>query len=661
MANIHSLRVSKAAIAVGAAFLILAAAFNGLDLYRTLFYSTDQFDHVSYNVARFACVVFLLLVEFALGQAPLYLLRKRGPEVLLAPEEEIAISVLSGSAILRAIMLLLGFAGLYYWWLIAVGGTIAVIAGWDRFALLWRSFTTARFNALRECNWFERIAAAGLIAALFFGAFEVVLEKLILPNGPRGTGDFYSHYYPYMQLAVAKHNIWPNDVWYHFFVSKTFGEEFFAILVSGPLGVQVASCSMFFAALLIMFCFVDRATRDPLVALAATAATATGFIWTVDYTLGFGYWADFPKEHVITAVLWFGCIWVSWRARLVSRQDLPYWGVLTALVFSGLILARVQFAVIAVIFLFAMLVWSILSRRRELALAYACQIGAVVVTAVFVLGLNYLVIGMAEMTPFRPFWSFADQERFAHWASPFLMLLLQLGSSTGMGSFRLSDVHLLPLQTLLIVFRLDRAAPFMGPAGATFIIVLGFALLGLIKAKDAERGGPFGSPGLDANARCLRLGASGQQIKLDRRSGSTCFVCSRSSLWRHFHLPSLARRWGPSAAPSSRSSWQCNCSSALNMRSRAFKFKVRFRSFAMGRSNIADVFAGDQALWPQGLSMSRVAGAGTPIWNSQLLYYCAAPECNFETFFFVFDGSRNTRASCSNRRTLLDPPCNGRD
>lgn len=632
MLSLNPLRVSKAAVAVGAAFLILAAAFNAFDLYRTLFYSTDQFDMVSYNAARFVCVLFLVLVEFALGQAPLYILRRRGAELPLASEEEIAICILCGSAILRAIMLLLGFAGLYFWWLIAVGGAIAAIAGWDRFALLWRTFTGARFKAMREGNRFERIAVAGLLAALFFAVSAVVLEKLILPNGPSGTGDFYTHYYPYMQLAVANHNIWPNDVWYHFFVSKAVGEGFFAILVSGPLGVQVASCSMFFAALLIMFCFVDRATRDPLVALAATAATATGFVWTADTTTGLGYWADFPKEHVITGVLWFGCVWASWRARLVPSRDLRAWVVLVAIAYCGLIIVRVQFAFITVIFLAVMLAWGVLSRRRDLALAYAGQIGAVVVATAFTLALNYAVMGVAEVTPFRLFWAFADQGKFAHWVSPFLMLLLQLGSSPDMGALRLSDVHSLPSQILFTVLRFDRAAPFMGPLDATFIIVLALAAFALLRRKH-----PIGATVSAALVLLVMLAASGLALYANNQ------IQSMFRLYMFCMFPIIALAALPFAVARTALGARGAAAIAIILAAQllfdaqhqiaSVPNRDLIQSFAAGRVNVADVFLGDHALWSQGLSMSRVAGAGTPIWNSQLGIYCAAPECNFETFF----------------------------
>lgn len=626
--------INRAGIAAGAAFLILAAAFNSLDLYRNLFYSSDQFDHVSYNAARLLFALFLVGIEFALGQAPLAALRKRGAGLLLAPEEEIAISILCGSAILRVGMLLLGFAGLYFWWLTAIGGALALFFGWPRFALLWRSFAAARYEALRKSNWFERVAFVGLFVALFVAVSEVVAEKLILPNGPNGTGDFYTHYFPYMQQVVANHNIWPNDVWYHFFISKALGDGFFAVLGTDPLGVQVASCSMFFAALLIMFCFVQRATNDQFVALAATAAAATGFIWTAEGTIGFGYWGDFPKEHVITATLFFGCIWASWRARFVAAGDVMSWAVLLAIAFCGLILVRVQFAAIVLVFLAAMWAWGALSRRRELALAYAAQIGAVVITTAVVLGLNYAVMGVSEVTPFRLFWAFADQQRFAHWVSPFLMLLLQLGSSQQMGSLTLPDLHAFPLLTLFgVVLRLDRAAPFMGPWGVTFVIVLGIAALALVR-RTAPKPGTLLSA---AVALLLMLGTASLAFFANNQ------VASLYRLYMFCMFPVIALAALPFATARAALNGRGAAALAVVLAVQLLfavpreigKVQVQdlVQRFSAGQVSLARALASEGALWPQGLAMSRAAGAGTPIWNSQIGYYCAAPECNFETFF----------------------------
>lgn len=53
------------------------------------------------------------------------------------------------------------------------------------------------------------------------------------------------------------------------------------------------------------------------------------------------------------------------------------------------------------------------------------------------LALNYATTGMAEISPFRPFWRHADQTVFSRWVSPYLMTLLEEGSAAGMGDVQL--------------------------------------------------------------------------------------------------------------------------------------------------------------------------------------------------------------------------------
>jgi hypothetical protein len=54
--------------------------------------------------------------------------------------------------------------------------------------------------------------------------------------------------------------------------------------------------------------------------------------------------------------------------------------------------------------------------------------------------------------------------------------------------------------------------------------------------------------------------------------------------------------------------------------------------FATGELSLANANFLSNALWPPLLAMARVA-PGKPMWNSAIGPFCAAPECNFETFF----------------------------
>ena len=198
------MRIRVGAALAGVLFFGLAAAFNGLNLYDRWFFGARQLDQIAYNGARLVFVIFLVEITFALGQGLLVALRRRGIAFDLAPAEELALSLICGSAVLRLAMLVLGFAGLYYWWLMAAAGAVAAAFGWSRFIRLIGAFAVSAYRSSREAHWLDRLAAAGLLLMLLFAAGYVVAEKMLLPNG---TGDFYTHYFPYMQQVVTSHNL----------------------------------------------------------------------------------------------------------------------------------------------------------------------------------------------------------------------------------------------------------------------------------------------------------------------------------------------------------------------------------------------------------------------------------------------------------------------
>ena len=337
-------------------------------------------------------------------------------------------------------MLVLGFSELYSWWLMALIATATVGLGWPRISQICRAFSASCRETWRSAG-FERFALMGTCLAAAGATGAVIVEKGLFPNG---TGDYFSHYLPYFQYVIARGDIWPNEVWYHFFISKAAGDIVFAVLLTDLLGPQAVSCTMFFAALLIMFSFVRRATDDVLVGLAATTATAIAFIWTFETAVGFSHWAEFPKEHVTTATLFFGCVWASWRGGSVPGPQLKGWSVLVSIGYVGLVLLRVQFALLVILFLAMMAAWAWRSGKRDLAWSYMLPVASVAASAMALLCVNYAVMGVAEVTPFRFFWSFADQARFARWVSPFLMLLLDIGSSPNLGSFGRSPLLRFP-------------------------------------------------------------------------------------------------------------------------------------------------------------------------------------------------------------------------
>jgi hypothetical protein len=111
-------------------FILLIAAFHLIQPYRLLFFSHEQ-------------------LPLSIGNLVLSLVARPAMAFALSPLEEIAISILCGSAALRLAMLLLGFAGLYQWLLLAAIGTLFVGLGTPRLAELVRQIAYAATRALK--------------------------------------------------------------------------------------------------------------------------------------------------------------------------------------------------------------------------------------------------------------------------------------------------------------------------------------------------------------------------------------------------------------------------------------------------------------------------------------------------------------------------------
>jgi hypothetical protein len=614
-------------------FVLLIVAFHLIQPYRLLFFSHEQLPLLLHSLGRLVFCGYYIAILFSIGNLVLSLVAKPALASALSPLEEIAISILCGSAALRLAMLLLGFAGLYQWLLLAAIGTLFVALGAPRFAELIQQIAYGATRALKLPHA-DRVALVVIGFALLLACAAVVTKKFLLPNG---TGDYFSHYLPYFQTVASRGNIWPNEAWYHFFLSKGAGDIIFAVILSDLLGPSAVSCAMFFAALAIMCCLVQKGCRDPLVALAATAITAAGFIWTDETSIGFRHWAEFSKEHVISAVVFFGCVWAIWRQKTMPGEAGNAWACVTAAAFVGLIILRVQFASIALLFLAIVFVWEYATGSKHDARSRIIPVAATLGAAIMVLASNYAITGLAEVTPFRAFWKVADQEKFSQWVSPFLLLLLDLGSSPDLGSFSppdLSQFRTLPL--LAAVFRLDRLSPFLWPFGIPFIAALFLASTMLCKKAAARQyllASHAGICGAMLGSAVLAFFGVNQIGSLFR-----VYMFNMFPIIALGALPFALARAFASQGIRTAIGLLLACLALLAPVSEIDKIPRDERKlaweFLIGNASIADAYTPQKAVWPAALEMSAVTEPGAPIWISQVGWqFCVAPTCNLQSFF----------------------------
>jgi hypothetical protein len=641
-------------------FILLTVGFKIYDPYNTLFFDKAWLPHIVHLVARVLFSLYLFLILFGFGRLGLILFQQSRLLFDLMPSEEIAICVLLGSSILRAAMLIIGFLSAYFWPVLLALGVAALAVGMPRFAFLMRNSAMSFMRNWNGATTTKKITVASIVGALISAVAAVSMGKFLYPNG---TGDYFTNYFPFYKEVVRAGNIWPNDVWYHFYQSKGFGDIFFAIILSDFLGPQAVSQVMFILGLVIVYAMTKRMFDDNISGLSAAAIVAVGFIWAYEKNIGFGDWAEFPKEHVITSVLFMGSVWISWLPLHMKRLRLRDWGIVCASVYSGLVIARPQFLMLLAVFLSLMSIYAWASNRRRSALV--CLAGLLVSAGVVgaMLALNYSITGLAEVTPFRTFWRFADQARFATWVSPFLMLFLDLVQPPDLGSIAMPNMtQFNPLMLLAAVFKIDRAGPVFGLWGIPFLIVVG---CGLFLLRTGTKRLPLSEgfwSGI-ATLACM-LGASILVFFIVNQIGSVfrlyafCiypvvmiavlpFVVVRSAFWE--------TRW---VGPVTGLALSAVCVAAVPSAVRQIPPQQRsaYSSFAAGVSSMRDAYADQNAAWEEGLAIVRIVGPDVPVWSSQLGWqFCMAPGCNLQTFFsysmgpdwhvIMFDDPTHARAA----------------
>ena len=214
-----------------------------------------------------------------------------------------------GAAAWTLLMLLLGYLGCYTR-TIAFLLTVPVVAASSRH---FHQATCALVAYLRELRRRDIAIVALTVIAIVFGLLLMLVKGLY----PAGGHDYFTHYH-YL-LSVIKHqDLWPNEVWFHYYYDKAMGLFFLAMLLTDPLAPSLATASFVAATAIALFDLVRRfdgaQSAWPFVAVILYFAL---FIYTPSF--GFyelnGGWGDFQKPHEISSSFLIAILWMSVRDR----------------------------------------------------------------------------------------------------------------------------------------------------------------------------------------------------------------------------------------------------------------------------------------------------------------------------------------------------------
>lgn len=336
--------------------------------------------------------------------------------------DDLALRFFAGTGLWHVLLLALGYLALYTR-PVMIAITLPVVA------LSYSNFRAAA-DAFRLWRRDLHSGAAGTtvrLAKFVFGLFVVVL--MIKGLYPGGGHDYFTHYFHYDRAVVERGDLWPNDVWAHYYYSKGVGLFFLSMLLTDPLAPQLVSFTFYAASLFVLILLLRRFAPDSRWIWAGLIL----FLGLYVYTPGpgdsrsYGGWGDFEKLHELNAALTLAIIWIS--ARMLESRGRT---MLAAMMAAGsAIAAAVIIYTTAAAYLVAvfglLMLWYGWKRMADRAFQCACLAMVAGISAAAVLLVNQLTVGLMSDQILGLAWKFADVEKLHDWGALPVLLTTMWG------------------------------------------------------------------------------------------------------------------------------------------------------------------------------------------------------------------------------------------
>ncbi len=416
----------------------------------------------AHNMFRVAFMFYLFWMVHAAG---MLLLRLVAPaQMSLSILEGLAVRFFAGTGVWHVLLLLLGYAGLYSRPVMLVVSVPAVALSYPHVRELVLGLHA--FRRHHRAAWTSKtVALASIIAALFLA---VLMIKGLYPGGGH---DYFTHYFHYDRAVIERGDLWPNEVWYHYYYSKGAGLFFLAMLLTDPLAPQLVTFCFYTAQLIVLFLLLRRIAPGSVWPIAATIMFLGLYIYTPGpgNSYSYGGWGDFEKLHELNSALILAIIFLAFNAFERTGPQARSW---TAAAISAIIAAVIINNTVAVylsaIFSVVFLWFLVRGAQARLCLVFA---GVAAATVVAISAVNYLTTGLVSDHDIQLFWPIADVEKLYRWGVLPLAILKYLYE---MGAVADEKGAFFALKLLLKTMRLD----MLGPLVAGGLIVAFFAVRG---------------------------------------------------------------------------------------------------------------------------------------------------------------------------------------
>jgi hypothetical protein len=621
-------------------FVGLLTWFRVVDVFHLHFFEVPStWTYLAYNGLRALYALYLAWLLYWVGSILLRTLKNKGTCLDLGLLGEVVLCFYAGAAIANAVGFFLGCLQHYYYWILAPATVLPLGASYG-------SFQT--FLARAGAGW-QFISAAGKdrlragAILLTLGAVIFVAVLLLVMKGlpPGGGHDYYTHYFPYLKRVVASHGLLPNDLWYHYYVSKGATLVFWSVILTDFQAPEIVTYVFVLASGLAACSIVWQWSGNALLAMAALEVYLAAFVFTPPFVFSSSdqypiAWGQFQKHHELTGSLIASLAWLVLVMPRLAGSRLRVWSLFASLFAANAILfAPTAYPLVVLLLALGMLAWT-LGKQSGVVKCLGSAVAAATSVLACLLVVNYWTTGLAEVTPFRLFWKYADQERFSQVWSPYLMLLLGEGSSPEMGSIKITLPSSMPLwEFMKALMRYDHLSNFFPwkiliPG---LWLVIGLLLLLRRRPKFALAPVIVVIVGFLA-ASALLGGASGQHVSAIRYFSFTIFFVNLFGVLTWTTLFELLgqRALLGKLAHIVLSIFACWIALAALVRIPTNELR-HCLMFALGRVSLAGSYdhnRNDTLFDPAVPATSNLpAGARVYCFNP---YQCVAPTCELETF-----------------------------
>ena len=384
---------------------MLVAYFAYVDVYNVHFFDAGY--SRSYNALRLVFALYLFWIIYFSGSALLAILCKETSDI--TPAERIALGFFAGAPLWTLVMMPLGYLGLYTRTTAVLITAPLVAASAPHFLQTARNAA----NALRGLRLGDGLHVIAATAALAAAALLLIVKGLY----PSGGHDYFTHYFYYFLAVVDHHNIWPNEVWYHYYYSKSMGLFFLGMLLTDPLAHSLATFCFVIAAAIALFALLDRLNPGTLWPWTAVILYLAFYVYTrgTGTYLANGGWGDFQKDHETSSAFIVALLWIGVRLVSAADSDRRQWWIAGALcAYVMAFVASVSALVIGLFF--CILSAAYLARRQwEKGLSFFWLAATAGVGLISVLVLNYVTTGVPLDNGLEWFWPIVDLKRVEEW------------------------------------------------------------------------------------------------------------------------------------------------------------------------------------------------------------------------------------------------------